>query len=66
MKLRSWVSSVGIAVSGMIAGGSLDRVNAITTTLYDGSSGVTPDLYTSNPYLNFTSLVGGTQSAVVV
>ena len=63
MKLRSWVSIVGIAVSGMIAGGSLDRVNAITTTLYDGSSGVTPDLYTSNPYLNFTSLVGGTQSA---
>jgi hypothetical protein len=63
MKLKSWVSIVGIAVSGMVTGGSFDRVNAVTTTLYDGTSGVTPDLYTSNPYLNFTSLAGGSQLA---
>ena len=63
MKLKSWVSIVGIAVSGMIAGGSFDRANAITTTLYDGTAGVTPDLYTPNPYLKFTSLAGGSQLA---
>jgi hypothetical protein len=61
MKLRSWVSIVGIAVSGIVTGGSFDRVSAITTTLYDGTSGVTPDLYTSNPYLEFKNVVGGTQ-----
>jgi hypothetical protein len=67
MKLKSWILIAGIATSGLLAGGSFDRAQAVTTTfydLYDGSSGVTPDLYNSpNTYLGFTNLFGASQVA---
>jgi hypothetical protein len=62
MKLRSWVSIVGMAVSGIVAGGSLDRAAAVTTVIYDGTSGVLPNAQTPN-YLNFISKGGGVQTA---
>lgn len=69
MKLKSWVAIAGMAVGGIVAGGSFDRVGAVTTVLYDGSN-VTPDLFNvsnppnpSSPYLTFWSLNGGTQTA---
>jgi hypothetical protein len=61
MKLRSWGLIAGIAVSGVMAGGSFDRVGAVTTVLYDGNSGVTPNLY--GPYLNFRTIGGSSQIA---
>jgi hypothetical protein len=51
MKLGSWGLIAGIAASGMMAGGSFDRVGAVT--LYDGSLGGTPN---SGSYLNFFSI----------
>lgn len=65
MQLKSWVASAGIAASSMVGVGSFDRVSAVTTVLYDGTSGVTPNLFNApNPYLNFISLGGGaSQSA---
>jgi hypothetical protein len=64
MPLKSWVAIAGIAVSSMVGVGSFDRVGAVTTVLYDGTSGVTPDLFNApNPYLSFTNLGTGTQAA---
>ena len=66
MKLKSWIATVGIASSSIIIAGSLDRVSAVTTTLYDGAvnATATPNTYNSpNQYLNFASLNGGSQSA---
>jgi hypothetical protein len=65
MQLKSWVVIAGIAVSGIVGVGSFDRVGAVTTVLYDGASGVTPNVFNApNPYLNFISLGGGaSQSA---
>ncbi|AFY93943.1 PEP-CTERM sorting domain-containing protein [Chamaesiphon minutus] len=65
MQLKSWVAIAGIIVSSIVGVGSVDRVNAVTTVLYDGASGVTPNLFNApNPYLNFISLgSGASQSA---
>ncbi len=66
MKLKSWGLITGITLSSIIAGGSFDRVSAVTTTLYDGAvnATATPNTYNSpNQYLNFASLNGGSQSA---
>jgi hypothetical protein len=60
MELRSWGLIAGIAASGVLAGGSFDRVGAITTVLYDGNSGVTPD---NSPYFNFRTIGGSSQTA---
>jgi hypothetical protein len=64
MQLKSWVTIAGFALGGMMMSGSCDRVVAITTVLYDGASEPTrtPDAIT-NPYLNFASQGGGSQSA---
>jgi PEP-CTERM motif len=51
MELRSWGLIAGIAASGVLAGGSFDRVGAVT--LYDGTLGGTPN---SGSYLNFFSI----------
>jgi hypothetical protein len=51
MKLKSWGLIAGIAASGIVAGGSFDRVGAVT--LYDGTLGGTPN---SGSYLNFFSI----------
>ncbi|AFZ26966.1 PEP-CTERM putative exosortase interaction domain-containing protein [Cylindrospermum stagnale PCC 7417] len=41
-----------------------NRSEAVSITLYDGASNVTPDQYNSpSPWLTFTSLFGGTQGA---
>ena len=61
MNLKSWASIVGIAVSGIVAGG-IEPVGAVTITLYDGAAGTTPNSYTSTPYLNFGNM-GGSQTA---
>ena len=61
MNLKSWASIVGIAVSGIVAGG-IEPVGAVTITLYDGAAGTTPNSYTSTPYLNFSNS-GGSQTA---
>jgi hypothetical protein len=63
MKLKYWGLIAGIAASGIVASGSFDRVSAVTTTLYDGASGVTPNLYNSPNRLNFLRRGGGSQSA---
>ncbi|WP_310427403.1 PEP-CTERM sorting domain-containing protein [Chamaesiphon sp. VAR_48_metabat_135_sub] len=60
MKLRSWGLIAGVAMSGVVAGGSFDRVGAVTTVLYDGSSGVTPD---NSPYLDFRAIGVASQIA---
>ena len=63
LKLTSWALMTGIAAIGIVASGAFDRVDAVTITLYDGSSGVTPSTYNSpNPYLNFFGN-GGSQTA---
>ncbi len=61
MKLKSWAAIVSIVASGLLASGSLDLARAGTTTLYDATSGVTPDAYTATPYLYFGN-VGGSQT----
>ena len=61
LKLTSWALMTGIAAIGIVASGAFDRVDAVTITLYDGSSGVTPN-NVANPYLAFAGL-GSTQSA---
>jgi hypothetical protein len=64
MKLKSWVAIASIAASGIVAGGSFDRVSAATITLYDGSSNVTPDAYNApNQYLNFGNAGAASQTA---
>ncbi|PSB55686.1 choice-of-anchor Y domain-containing protein [Chamaesiphon polymorphus] len=64
MQLKSWLIIAGIAACSTMAAGSFDRVGAVTTVLYDGTSGVTPDLYNApNSYLSFTNLGTGTQTA---
>ncbi len=60
MKLTS-LGTIAIALSGIIAaGGTIDRANATTITLYDGAANTTPDNF-SPQYLNFFS-TGGTQT----
>jgi hypothetical protein len=63
MQLKYWVAIAGIAACGVVAAGSFDRVGAVTTVLYSGST-VTPDLFNApNPYLTFWNPDGGTQTA---
>lgn len=54
MKLRSWGLVVGMATGSAIACGSFDRVDAVTTVLYDSASGTTPNAV-SSPYLSFNN-----------
>ena len=61
MKLKSWALIVSMAAIGILTSGSIDPARAVTVTLYDGTSGVTPDAYTATPYLYFGN-TGGSQS----
>jgi hypothetical protein len=64
MQLKYWVAIAGIAACGVVAAGSFDRVGAVTTVLYDGTSGVTPNLFNApNSYLNFISRGGGSSQS---
>jgi hypothetical protein len=62
MKLTSWGIITGIAVGGLIASSSCDRVSATTTVLYDGASGVLPDAG-ANPFLSFGTTGGAVTTA---
>ncbi len=62
MKLTSWGLITGIAVGGIIASGSYDRVSATTTVLYDGASGVLPDVG-ANSFLSFGTTGGAVTTA---
>jgi hypothetical protein len=64
MKLRSWVSMVGIAVGSVIASGNFDRAGAVTTVLYDSASGTTPNAVTS-PYFSFNNPDTGSSQAFI-
>ena len=59
MKLTS-LGTIAIALSGIMAGGTIDRANATTITLYNGAANTTPDNF-SPQYLNFFG-TGGTQT----
>jgi PEP-CTERM motif len=52
MQRKYWGLIAGIAAMTTIAGGSFDRVGAVTTVLYDGALGESPTSG-ANPYLNF-------------
>ncbi len=52
MQRKYWGLIAGLAAMGVIAGGSGDRVGAVTTVLYDGALGGSPTSG-ANPYLNF-------------
>jgi hypothetical protein len=55
MKLTSLGSSLGIAIAGIIASGSIDRASAATIVLYDGATfGGTPNA-APGAYLTFNS-----------
>lgn len=63
MKLTVWGSIVGMVVSGFLAGDTIDRANAATITLYDGGVfNATPD-NVPNPFLAFTKIGLGSQTA---
>ncbi|WP_309729357.1 PEP-CTERM sorting domain-containing protein [Chamaesiphon sp. OTE_75_metabat_556] len=52
MQRKYWRLIAGLAAMSVIAGGSFDRVGAVTTVLYDGALGGSPTSG-ANPYLNF-------------
>jgi PEP-CTERM motif len=52
MQRKYWGLIVGMAAMGVVAGSSGDRVEAVTTVLYDGALGGSPTSG-ANPYLNF-------------
>lgn len=63
MKLTFWGPIISILVSSIVFGDCADRANAATITLYDGASfSGTPDNL-PNPYLSFTNIGSGTQTA---
>lgn len=62
MKLSYWGLIAGIVAGGLIMGNG-DRASAATITLYDGASGVTPDLFNPPSYLGFANIGAGSQTA---
>ncbi|WP_295619778.1 PEP-CTERM sorting domain-containing protein [Chamaesiphon sp. GL140_3_metabinner_50] len=63
MKLNYWGIISAIAAGGIVSMGNSDRASAATITLYDGTSGVTPDLYNPPAYLGFVNIGTGSQTA---
>lgn len=64
MKLSYWGLIAGIAAGGIVTMGNGNRASAATITLYDGASGVTPDLYNPPAYLGFINVGTGSQTAM--